>query len=67
MLQNITSGISCGFTCNKLWDGHGVWSKQGRWKDYVKNTGKATVRLSSLLEKCTSYPILKASFLQKKS
>ena len=49
VLQNITSSINCGFTCNKLWDGHGAWRKQGRWKSYVKNTGIATVRFSSLI------------------
>ena len=36
-LQMVVRRNECGFSCKKIWDGHGVWSKEGNlWKPYKK-------------------------------
>ncbi|XP_065666023.1 uncharacterized protein LOC101240934 [Hydra vulgaris] len=36
-LQMVVRKSECGFSCKKIWDGYGVWSKDGStWKPYKK-------------------------------
>lgn len=44
-LQAITANTDCGFACKLIWDGHGVWSKDGKtWQPYVDSLGSSSFK-----------------------
>lgn len=47
MAQKDQLDVSCGFQCNKLWDGFGNWVAIGdtmQWKPFVPGDGKTETR-----------------------
>jgi len=40
-LKLLTINNDCGYSCDKLWDGHGVWNAYSGWKPYVYNSIKS--------------------------